>query len=68
MRIFVCVKQVPDTESKIKLKPDGSGIDEAGIKWVLNPYDEYAVEEAIKIKEETKRYCSEGYNSIGHRS
>ncbi len=51
MRIFVCVKQVPDTESKIKLKPDGSGIDEAGIKWVLNPYDEYAVEEAIKIKE-----------------
>lgn len=51
MRIFVCVKQVPDTESKIKLKADGSGIDETGIKWVLNPYDEYAVEEAIKIKE-----------------
>lgn len=51
MRIFVCIKQVPDTETKIKLKPDGSGIDETGIKWVMNPYDEYAVEEAIKIKE-----------------
>lgn len=51
MHIYVCVKQVPDTETKIKLKPDGSGIDEAGIKWVMNPYDEFAVEEAIKIKE-----------------
>jgi len=51
MRIFVCIKQVPDTETKIKLKPDGSGIDETGIKWVMNPYDEFAVEEAIRIKE-----------------
>lgn len=51
MRIFVCVKQVPDTETKIRLKPDGSGIDETGIKWIMNPYDEYAVEEAIKLKE-----------------
>lgn len=51
MRIFVCVKQVPDTETKIKLKPDGSGIDETGIKWILNPYDEFAIEEAIKTKE-----------------
>jgi electron transfer flavoprotein beta subunit len=51
MRIFVCVKQVPDTETKIKLKPDGSGIDETGVKWIMNPYDEFAVEEAIKIKE-----------------
>lgn len=51
MRVFVCVKQVPDTETKIKLKADGSGIDETGIKWIMNPYDEYAVEEAIKIKE-----------------
>lgn len=53
MKIAVCVKQVPDTETKVRLKPDGSGVDEAGVKWVLNPYDEYAVEEAIKIKEKT---------------
>lgn len=51
MKIFVCVKQVPDTESKIQLKADKSGIEEAGLKWVLNPYDEFAVEEALKVKE-----------------
>lgn len=54
MKIFVCIKQVPDTETKIKLKPDASGIDAAGVKWVMNPYDEYAVEEAIKLKESGK--------------
>ena len=51
MKIFVCIKQVPDTETKIKILPDQSGIDPAGIKWVINPYDEYAVEEAIKFRE-----------------
>ncbi len=48
MKILVCVKQVPDTETKIKL--GGSGVDFAGVKWILNPYDEFAVEEALKIK------------------
>lgn len=51
MKIFVCVKQVPDTETKIKLLSDNSGIDTAGIKWVMNPYDEFAVEEAIKLRD-----------------
>lgn len=51
MRIFVCIKQVPDTETRIKLSSDANRIDEAGIKWVINPYDEFAVEEAIKFKE-----------------
>lgn len=51
MKIFVCLKQVPDTETKIKLLPDASGIDGTGVKWVINPYDEYAVEEAIKFRE-----------------
>lgn len=51
MKIFVCIKQVPDTEAKIKIKADASGIESAGIKWVMNPYDEYAVEEAIKFRE-----------------
>jgi electron transfer flavoprotein beta subunit len=50
MKIFVCLKQVPDTETKIKILPDQSGIDPAGVKWVMNPYDEHAVEEAIKFK------------------
>jgi electron transfer flavoprotein beta subunit len=51
MKIFVCLKQVPDTETKIKILPDQSGIDSAGIKWVMNPYDEHAVEEAVKFRE-----------------
>ncbi len=51
MRIAVCVKQVPDTESKIRLSGDGNQIDTTGIKWIMNPYDEHAVEEAIKIRD-----------------
>ncbi|MDI6775833.1 MAG: electron transfer flavoprotein subunit beta/FixA family protein [Syntrophales bacterium] len=51
MNIVACVKQVPDTEAQIKVKPDGSGIDESGIKWVMNPYDEYGLEEALRLKE-----------------
>ena len=51
MNIVACVKQVPDTEAQIKVKGDGSGIEEGGIKWVMNPYDEFGVEEALKIKE-----------------
>jgi len=51
VNIVACVKQVPDTETLIKVKPDGSGIMEDGIKWVMNPYDEFGVEEALKWKE-----------------
>lgn len=51
MRIFVCLKQVPDTETRIQIKSDKSGIEETGVKWVMNPYDEYAVEEALKIRD-----------------
>ncbi|AHI04528.1 electron transfer flavoprotein beta-subunit [Bdellovibrio bacteriovorus W] len=51
MKIFVCIKQVPDTETKIKISADQNGIDTAGVKWVMNPYDEYAVEEAVKTRD-----------------
>lgn len=51
MKIFVCLKQVPDTETKIKIAGDNSSIDTNGIKWVMNPYDEFAVEEAIKTRD-----------------
>lgn len=51
MKIFVCLKQVPDTETRIQVRADKSGIEETGVKWVMNPYDEYAVEEALKLKE-----------------
>jgi electron transfer flavoprotein beta subunit len=53
MNIYVCIKQVPDTETKIKLNADSSGIDITGIKWIMSPYDEFAVEEALRLKEKT---------------
>lgn len=51
MNIYVCIKQVPDTETKIKLNADQSGIDTTGIKWIMSSYDEFAVEEALRLKE-----------------
>jgi electron transfer flavoprotein beta subunit len=51
VNIIVCLKQVPDTETQIKIAPDGKSIVQEGIKWVMNPYDEYGVEEALRIKE-----------------
>ena len=51
MNLFVFVKRVPDTESKIKINHETNSINEDGLNFVLNPYDEYAVEEALQIKE-----------------
>ena len=50
MNIFVCVKQVPDTETKVTPTADGNYIETSSIKWVMNPYDELAVEQALSIK------------------
>ncbi len=51
MNIIVCLKQVPDTETLIKVAPDGQSIVQDDIKWVMNPYDEYGVEEGLQLKE-----------------
>lgn len=51
MKIAVCLKRVPDTTAKIVVGGDGKTIDEAGVKFVPNPYDEYALEAAIALKE-----------------
>lgn len=51
MKIGVLIKQVPDTETKIRINAAATGIETDGIKYVVNPYDEYAVEEALKTKE-----------------
>lgn len=51
MKIIACIKQVPDTETQIKVAPDGTSIAQDDIKWVMNPYDEYGVEEALQLKE-----------------
>ena len=51
MKIAVCLKQVPSTDTRIKIAADGKRIDPAGVTFVTNPYDEFALEEAIRIKE-----------------
>jgi electron transfer flavoprotein beta subunit len=51
VNIIVCLKQVPDTETQIRIAPDGTSIAQDDIKWVMNPYDEFGVEEALKLKE-----------------
>ncbi len=51
MNIAVCVKQVPDTETRIKINEDKKSIDESEISFILNPYDEIAIEEGLKLKE-----------------
>ena len=51
MNIIVCLKQVPDTETQIKVASDAKSIVTDDIKWVMNPYDEYGVEEALRLKE-----------------
>jgi electron transfer flavoprotein beta subunit len=51
MKIVVPVKRVVDYNVKIRVKPDGSGIDLANVKMSMNPFDEIAVEEAVRIKE-----------------
>ncbi len=51
MNSIVCTKQVPDTESIIRINSEGTGIAEEGLKYVANPYDEYALEEALRLRE-----------------
>ncbi len=53
MKIVVCIKQVPDTETKIRIGSDGKTFDSSDVNFILNPYDEIAVEEALQIKERT---------------
>jgi electron transfer flavoprotein beta subunit len=54
MRVLVPVKRVIDYNVKIRVKPDGSGVDTANVKMSMNPFDEIAVEEAVRLKEAGK--------------
>lgn len=51
MKILVPIKRVPDPATTIRVLPDGSGIATDNVKWVINPFDEIAIEEALRIKE-----------------
>jgi len=47
----VCIKQVADTETRVKVAADGRSLDPAGVTWILNPYDEFAIEQALRLRE-----------------
>lgn len=51
MDIIVCVKRVPDTETRIRIAEDGTSIDPSGVKFIISPYDEFAIEAALRTKE-----------------
>jgi len=51
MKIVACVKRVPSTDTRIKVGADGASIDTAQVEWIINPYDEFAVEAALRVKE-----------------
>ena len=52
MNILVCISQVPDTTTKIAVGPDGTSINPQGVKFILNPYDEFAIEEGLRLREQ----------------
>ncbi|MCG8616125.1 MAG: electron transfer flavoprotein subunit beta, partial [Desulfobacterales bacterium] len=52
MDIIVLMKQVPDTEAPVEIAEEGNCLDAEDLKWAINPYDEFALEEALLIKED----------------
>jgi electron transfer flavoprotein beta subunit len=54
MNILICIKQVPDMESKFKINGEGTWYNQADLAWRMNEYDEYAVEQAVRLKEQVK--------------
>ena len=53
MKVMVCLKQVPHQDARLDVKADGSWIQEDNIKFEINSYDTYAVEEALRLKDKT---------------
>jgi len=52
MKFVVCINHVPDTETKVKIGADGRTIEKSGVNFILNPFDEFAIEAALKLKEQ----------------
>jgi electron transfer flavoprotein beta subunit len=65
MKLLVCVKQVPDMNSRFKVRSDGGWFDESDLAFRINEYDEYAIEQAIKLKEQLKNEPELTVISIG---
>ncbi len=53
MKAIACISQVPDTTTKVKVGSDGRTIDPSGVTYIINPYDEFAVEAAVQLKEKS---------------
>jgi electron transfer flavoprotein beta subunit len=51
MKIVACIKRVPATDTRVKVAADGVSLDPAQVEWIINPYDEFAVEAALRVKE-----------------
>jgi electron transfer flavoprotein beta subunit len=51
MKLAVCINHVPDTATKINVAGDGKNIDKTGVTYIISPYDEFAVEECLRLKE-----------------
>lgn len=51
MKTYVCIKRVPDTEARLKVAADGKSVDPSGVKFIISPYDEFALETALRQKE-----------------
>jgi len=51
LNVIVCIKRVPDTETRIRMAASGTAIDPAGVKYIVSPYDEFALEAALRLKE-----------------
>ncbi len=62
LKVLVCIKRVVDYNVRVRVKPDGSGVAVDGLKMSINPFDEIALEEALKLKERgasRRRGCSD---------
>ena len=59
MRILVCISNVPDTTTKVKFSNDNTSIDENGVQWIINPWDELALTRAMEIKEDGSNAVSQ---------
>ncbi|MFO7924586.1 MAG: electron transfer flavoprotein subunit beta/FixA family protein [Bacteroidales bacterium] len=52
MKLLVCISHVPDTETKIRISPDGRSVDLSGTTWIINPWDELGLTRAVELKKE----------------
>jgi electron transfer flavoprotein beta subunit len=57
VKVGVCIKSTPDTDTRIKIAGGGDGIDPAGVKWIISPYDSFALEQGALTKEKLGGEC-----------